>query len=271
MLQYPDIDPVAISLGPVQIHWYGIMYLLGFVALWLLARKRAAVSGLNWSNDQVADLVFYGAMGVVLGGRIGYVFFYNFERFVEQPLSLFYVWQGGMSFHGGFLGVIAALFFLSRSSGKSIYKILDFIAPMVPVGLGAGRIGNFIGGELWGRVTDAPWGMVFPNAGSLPRHPSQLYQFALEGVLLFTVLWLYSSKSRPTFAVAGMFGLLYGCFRFFLEFFRQPDEHIGFIAFGWLTMGQLLSLPMIIAGVAILMMAYRKDTFTNLGQPGYRK
>ncbi|MDT8397296.1 MAG: prolipoprotein diacylglyceryl transferase [Pseudomonadales bacterium] len=264
MLQYPDIDPIAFSLGPVQVHWYGIMYLVGFAGAWLLARKRAALPRSGWNDQQVADVVFYGAMGAVLGGRMGYVLFYGFERFLAEPLSLLYVWQGGMSFHGGFLGVIFAIWLFARHTGKSVFRVLDFIAPLAPVGLGAGRIGNFIGAELWGRVTEVPWGMVFPNAGPLPRHPSQLYQFALEGVLLFIVLWLYSSRPRPVFAVAGLFSLLYGGFRFFVEFYRQPDAHLNFVALGWLTRGQELSIPMILLGVAILWLAYARNTFGNV-------
>lgn len=264
MLQYPDIDPVAFTIGPFQVHWYGIMYLIGFIAAWFLARLRAGRPGSGWTHAQVADLIFYGALGVVLGGRIGYMLFYNFPRLLEEPFSLFYVWQGGMSFHGGLLGVIIAVWLFARQTGKSVLHVLDFSAPLVPIGLGAGRIGNFIGGELWGRVTDAPWGMVFPAAGPLPRHPSQLYEFALEGVVLFIILWLYSARPRPLFAVAGMFSLFYGLFRFFVEFFREPDAHLSFVAFNWLTMGQLLSLPMIIAGAAVLVLAYRGDTFARL-------
>lgn len=261
MLQYPNIDPVALDLGIVQIHWYGIMYLLGFSGAWLLSRKRAAQPNSGWNNEQVADLIFYGAMGVILGGRIGYMLFYNFGSVVNDPLSLVYIWQGGMSFHGGLLGVMIALFLYGRRCNKTGYEVLDFIAPMVPIGLGAGRLGNFIGGELWGRVSDVPWAMVFPNAGPLARHPSQLYQFALEGVALFIILWLFSSKPRPTFAVAGMFSLFYGIFRFVIEFFRQPDAGIDFIAFNWLTMGQLLSMPMIIAGATVIALAYKNNTF----------
>ncbi|MEX2365790.1 MAG: prolipoprotein diacylglyceryl transferase, partial [Pseudohongiellaceae bacterium] len=263
MLQYPDIDPVAFAIGPLQVHWYGIMYLVGFAAAWLLARKRAAQPDSNWSHQQVADLVFYAAMGVVLGGRIGYMLFYNFAALLENPLSLFYVWNGGMSFHGGFLGVIVAIYLFCRNTGKSVYRVLDFTAPLVPIGLGAGRIGNFIGGELWGRVSDVPWAMVFPGAGPLARHPSQLYQAALEGLALFLILWLYSSRPKPTFAVSGLFCFCYGCFRFLVEFFRAPDENIGFVAFGWMTRGQQLSIPMIIAGLLFIFLAYRKDTFGN--------
>ena len=261
MLQYPNIDPIALSLGPLQIHWYGIMYLVGFAAAWLLAKKRAARKNSNWNNEQVSDLIFYGAMGVVIGGRVGYMLFYNFSSLIENPLSLFMVWQGGMSFHGGFLGVIAAVYLFSRNTQKPVFKVLDFVAPLVPIGLAAGRLGNFIGAELYGRVTDVPWGMVFPtDPEGLVRHPSQLYQAGLEGLTLFIIIWIYSSKARPTFAVSGMFCLGYGLFRTFVEFFRQPDNGV-FFAFDWLTRGQLLSLPMIIVGALVVGLAYRNNTF----------
>jgi phosphatidylglycerol:prolipoprotein diacylglycerol transferase len=263
MLQYPNIDPVAISLGPLQIHWYGIMYLIGFGAAWLLAKKRAAKQNSGWNDEQVSDLIFFGAMGVVVGGRVGYMLFYNFSELLSDPLSLFYVWQGGMSFHGGFLGVIVAVYLFSRKTQKSVFKVLDFGAPMVPIGLAAGRIGNFIGAELYGRATDVPWGMIFPTDPlGLVRHPSQLYQASLEGLALFILLWFYSAKPKPTFAVSGMFCMGYGVFRSFAEFFREPDDGI-FVAFGWLTRGQLLSLPMIVAGAVILVLAYTSNTFIS--------
>ena len=267
MLQYPDIDPVAISLGPLQIHWYGIMYLIGFGAAWWLAQRRAAQPGSGWNVAQVSDLIFFGALGVVLGGRIGFMFFYNFERLQQEPLSLFYIWQGGMSFHGGFLGVIVAGILFSRRYKKSTFDVMDFVAPLVPIGLGAGRIGNFIGGELWGRVSEVPWAMVFPGAGPLARHPSQLYQAFFEGLVLFAILWWYSAKPRPRFAVSGLFCLCYGGFRFFTEFFREPDAGIGFVAWDWMTRGQQLSLPMIIVGAAVLYLAHRHDYFAGLGRP----
>jgi phosphatidylglycerol:prolipoprotein diacylglycerol transferase len=259
MLTYPDIDPVAFAIGPLTVHWYGIMYIVAFGGAWALASYRGKRSEPPWSSEQVSDLVFYGALGAVLGGRFGSVIFYNFDRFLADPLWLLRVWEGGMSFHGGFLGVLLAMYLYSRSIKRDFWSTMDFIAPMVPFGLGAGRIGNFIGGELWGRPTEMPWGMVFPHVDSLARHPSQLYQALLEGLVLFTIVWLFSARPRPRLAVSGLFALCYGSFRFLVEFFRQPDEQLGFIAFNWLTMGQLLSLPMIIAGAVFLGLAYNNQ------------
>lgn len=257
MISYPNIDPVAVSLGPLKIHWYGLMYLVGFAGAWWLAQYRSRREDTPLNAAQVSDLIFYGALGVVLGGRVGYVLFYHFDQFLQNPLWIFAIWEGGMSFHGGMLGVIAALFFYGKKLNLNLFELTDFIAPMVPIGLGAGRLGNFIGGELWGRVTDLPWAMVFPRAGDLPRHPSQLYQFALEGLLLFLILWWYSAKPRPRMAVSGLFLICYGVFRFLVEFVRQPDAHLGYIAFGWLTMGQLLTLPMVLAGLVLMSWGYR--------------
>lgn len=259
MLTYPTINPVALTLGPLKIHWYGLMYLLGFVSAWLLAQYRVQKLQLNWTTDQITDFIFYAAMGVIIGGRIGYVLFYDFHNFVHDPLLLIKLWQGGMSFHGGLIGVLLALLLYGYRNQRSFFELTDFIAPMVPIGLAAGRIGNFINGELWGRPTDVAWGMVFPHVDNLPRHPSQLYEFALEGIVLFLILWFYSAKPRPRMAVSGMFLLFYGLFRFILEFFRQPDAQVGFIAFDWLTMGQLLCLPMVVIGVVLLFLSYRKD------------
>lgn len=257
MLTHPDIDPIAIHLGPIEIHWYGIMYLVGFAAAWWLARRRAALNWTPLAREQVDDLIFYGALGVILGGRMGYVLFYNFDRFLAEPWWLFQVWEGGMSFHGGLIGVMIAMFCYSRKVGVGLGALLDFVAPLVPIGLGLGRLGNFIGQELWGRVADVPWAMVFPRDPSqLPRHPSQLYQLALEGVVLFIALWWFSRKPRPAWAVSALFAMLYGVFRFVVEFFREPDRHIGFDALGWLTRGQLLSLPMIVLGALLLVGAY---------------
>jgi phosphatidylglycerol:prolipoprotein diacylglycerol transferase len=258
MLTYPHIDPVALELGPLKIHWYGLMYLVGFAAAWALANYRASRPGSDWTKEQVSDLIFLAALGVVLGGRLGYVLFYNFDHFLQAPLWLFAVWEGGMSFHGGLLGVIVAFWWFGRKHQKRFFTIADFTAPLVPIGLGAGRLGNFIGGELWGRVSDVPWAMLFPRAGELPRHPSQLYQFALEGVVLFIVLWLFSRRPRPAMAVSGLFLCCYGCFRVLIEFFREPDAQLGFIAFDWLTMGQLLSVPMVLLGALLMAWGYRR-------------
>lgn len=261
MLTYPEIDPVIFTLGPIQPRWYGVMYLIGFAAGYLLLAYRAKKPGSLWTPEQVSDVIFYGALGVILGGRAGYVFFYNFPVFLSDPLTLFRIWDGGMSFHGGFLGVMLAMWWYGRKQGRKLFDILDYGAPIVPIGLGAGRLGNFIGQELWGKVTDVPWGMVFPKAGELPRHPSQLYQAALEGVVLFAILWWFSSRPRPRYAVSGMFALWYGVFRFSVEFVREPDAHIGYLAFGWLTMGQVLSLPMVAVGIFLLTLAYRQRQY----------
>lgn len=266
MLTYPDIDPVAFSLGPLTVHWYGIMYIVAFTGAWYLARLRArrAVAGgpamekYRFSDEQIGDLVFYGALGAVLGGRFGSVVFYNFDRFIGDPLWLLRVWEGGMSFHGGFLGVMLAFYFYSRRINRNYFDVLDFIAPLAPFGLGVGRLGNFIGGELWGRPTDVPWGMVFPHVDDMARHASQLYQAVLEGVLLFGLMWWFSSQPRPRYAVSGLFAVGYGVQRFFVEFYREPDSWLGFVALDWLTMGQVLSVPMIIAGAILLVVAYGK-------------
>ncbi|HIF9184089.1 TPA: prolipoprotein diacylglyceryl transferase [Photobacterium damselae] len=256
-LTFPQIDPVLVQIGPLAIRWYGLMYLIGFAFAMWLANRRADQPGSGWTKDQVSDLLFAGFLGVVIGGRIGYVLFYNFDLFLANPLYLFKVWTGGMSFHGGLLGVITAMFWYGHKNGRTFFSIADFIAPLVPFGLGMGRLGNFINGELWGRVTDVPWAMIFPTGGPLPRHPSQLYEFLLEGVVLFITLNLFIRKPRPTGAVSGLFLLCYGSFRFFVEFFRQPDAQLGFFD-GWLTMGQILSTPMILLGAAILIWAYKK-------------
>jgi len=258
MVLYPLIDPIAFSLGPIAVHWYGIMYLIGFSSAWLLGCYRAKKPHSGWTTDHVSDLIFYGALGVVLGGRLGYMLFYDFSNFIANPLLIIRVWDGGMSFHGGVLGVSLSLWLFARFKNKTLSQVADFLVPLVPLGLAAGRIGNFINGELWGRVTTMPWGMIYPNtaAGPLPRHPSVIYEFFLEGIVLFIIIWLFSAKPRPAFAVSGLFLMCYGLFRFICEFFRQPDPQLGFIAFDWLTMGQLLSLPMIIVGIALLTWSY---------------
>jgi len=252
---YPQIDPVALSLGPLQIHWYGLMYLFGFVGAWLLGRLRAERYG--WTVEQVEDLLFYGAIGVIVGGRLGYTLFYDLPANLEHPLNVLKVWQGGMSFHGGLLGVLASFWLFARKTGKSYFTISDFIAPMVPIGLLTGRIGNFINGELWGKVSDVPWAMVFPTGGPLARHPSMLYEAALEGLVLFLILWFYSAKPKPVGAVSGLFLLGYGVFRFMVEFVRTPDQQYGYLALDWLTMGQILSLPMVVLGLFILVKSYK--------------
>jgi len=259
-MTYPQIDPVAFSVGPISVHWYGLSYLFAFLACWGLLAWRIKYSKYprDFTLDQLSDIVFYSALGIIIGGRLGYMLFYNFSAWLEDPLLGFKIWTGGMSFHGGLIGAFVALWLYGRKINKSVIAITDFILPAVPIGLASGRIGNFINGELWGRVTDAPFAMVFPNAGPLPRHPSQLYEFTLEGLLLFLILWLYSIKPKPRYAVTGLFLIGYGIARFIVEFFRQPDAHIGFVAFGWLTKGQLLSAPMIILGLIMFIMAYKR-------------
>ncbi len=258
MLLYPDIDPVALHIGPLAVHWYGLMYLVGFGAGWWLGRVRAKCPGSGWKPEQIDDLLFYVALGIVLGGRLGYILFYGFSDYLADPLNVLKVWKGGMSFHGGLLGVLVAMGLYGRLHGRTFFQVTDFIAPLVPPGLLAGRIGNFINGELWGKVTDVPWAMVYPPKGPEPLHPTQLYEALLEGAALFVILWIYSRKPRPTMAVSGMFLLWYGVFRFGVEFFRVPDAHLGYLAFGWVTMGQVLTLPMILLGIAFVWWAYRR-------------
>ena len=275
---YVAFDPVAFSLGPLAVRWYGIMYLLGFLFFWAggnwLARRRPWWA---WTPQMVGDMLFYGMLGVVAGGRLGYVLFYAFDSFLQDPLFLFRITQGGMSFHGGLLGVIVAMWWFGRRHGMGFWRVADFVAPLVPVGLGLGRVGNFIGGELWGRLSDQPWAMIFPNAiqpggwqsaelraawetgalDHLARHPSQLYQALGEGLGLFLLLAVYSRRPRPAAAVPGLFLVRYGGFRFVAEFFREPDAHLGYLAGGWLTMGMVLSLPMVLAGIVVMLAAYR--------------
>ena len=265
MLTYPEIDPVAIDLGtynvfgselPLQVHWYGLMYLFGFASAWLLGVYRASKPHTPINRKQMEDLVFYGALGTVIGGRLGYIVFYNFESFAQTPSILFRVWEGGMSFHGGLIGVVTAVFLFSRKVRRPFIDVMDFSAPLIPLALGFGRIGNFIGGELWGRVSDVPWAMVFPKGGDDPRHPSQLYQAFLEGVVLFAILFWFSRKPRPRYTVSALFLIVYGALRFGVEFVREPDSHIG-LAFDWMSRGQLLSIPMVVLGIVIFVVAYR--------------
>ncbi len=260
MLTFPVIDPVAMSLGPIKVHWYGIMYLIGIAGSWYLLSKRVNKPNSPIKGEALEDLIFYAAMGVILGGRFGYVLFYNFNHFLADPVMLFKVWQGGMSFHGGLIGVIIAMLIFARKQKCTLLALTDFIAPVVPVGLFAGRIGNFINAELWGKPTDVYWSFVFPGGGPLSRHPSQLYEAALEGVALFLILWFYSSKPRPAMAVSGLFALFYGLFRFIVEFYRVPDAHLGYLALDWLTMGQILSTPLIVIGIILLGLAYSKKS-----------
>ncbi len=274
MIAYPEIDPVAIALGPLKIHWYGLMYLLAFASFWWLGKRRALQPQSIMRPEQIDDLVFYGALGVVLGGRIGSVFFYNLDSFISNPLYLLKIWQGGMSFHGGFLGVLVAMEWYRRKIGCSFFQLTDFIAPLVPLGLAAGRLGNFINAELWGAPSTLPWAMKlsceqFPPdryvdfAGPLcfsARHPSQLYEMVFEGLLLFVLLWLISAKPRPVMSVSGYFLLLYGIARTGVEFIRLPDAHIGYLMnTDWLTKGIVLSVPMILLGIALIILAHRKN------------
>ncbi len=286
MFPIHHIDPIAIALGPVKIHWYGLMYVLGMFVAWRLALSRLRAGRLpGVSENALGDLVYYAMLGVLLGGRIGYLVFYGWQQIADDPLYIFRIWEGGMSFHGGLIGVMVAGWLWSRQQKLHYFDTVDFVAAAAAPGLGFGRIGNFIGGELWGRTTDAPWAMIFPNSlpaqyahlphealvklnetGALDayaRHPSQLYQATLEGLVLFCLVWFFTRKPRPRYAASGLFALGYGMFRFAVEFVRQPDAQLGFLAFDWLTMGQVLSLPLIVVGVVLLWLSRRAPTLAK--------
>lgn len=265
MLVHPQFDPVAFSLGPLSVRWYGLMYLLAFIQFWWLGRHcirtRPWLARAGWTPERLDDLIFYGVLGVIVGGRLGQIVFYDPGYYFANPAEMLAVWKGGMSFHGGFLGVLVAMAIYARKRGQNWWAITDFIAPLVPLGLAAGRLGNFINGELWGRVADAtlPWAMIFPQIDMLPRHPSQLYQAGLEGVALFVILWLFSRRERPRGTVSAAFLIGYGAFRFVAEYFRTPDDGIFGQSYT-ISMGQWLSLPMIVAGIALLTLFYRKES-----------
>ena len=271
-MHYPAIDPVIFSFGPLAVRWYGVAYLCAFAACWWLGIRRAARPDSGWDAQAVSDVVFYGAVGAVLGGRVGYVLFYGFEQFLRDPLWLVRIWDGGMSFHGGLIGGMLGLWWFGRHSGRSFLAVGDFMAPLVPLGLGFGRLGNFANTELPGRMTDSAFGLIYPCAADairninplctgawepFARHPSPLYQAFAEGVVLFAVVWLVSSRPRPLGVVSGVFLVAYGVLRLITEYFRQPDSHLGFVALDWLTMGQLLSIPMIIVGILLCLYGRR--------------
>ncbi len=258
-MQFPIIDPIALSIGSLELRWYGIMYLLAFTTAWALGRYRVRLSQTKphptykpWTAANFDDLLTLGMLGVILGGRFGFVLFYDLPNYLRDPFEIFRIWNGGMSFHGGLLGVLAAMWFYARRNQRHFLEVMDFVAPFVAPGLFFGRIGNFINGELWGNVSTVPWAVIFPHAGPLPRHPSQLYEAVLEGIVLFIVVWVFSSKPRKLGAVAGSFALCYGLARFLVEFVRTPDAHLGYLALGWMTMGQILSIPLIAIGLWLL-------------------
>jgi phosphatidylglycerol:prolipoprotein diacylglycerol transferase len=280
MLTYPAIDPVIVTLGPLAIHWYGLMYVIGFAVAWLLARRRAGAPDSTWRPVDVDDLIFYAAIGVIAGGRVGWLLFYGGEQVIENPITIIQIWKGGMSFHGGLLGVIVAVALFARQRQRRVADVLDFLAPLPGIGIFAGRIGNFINGELWGKPTDAPWGVVLDPTLLHPKqadealrlcerfqvdpcviqvHASQIYQGLLEGLLVFVILWIYTSRHRPRYAPSGLFLIGYGVCRFLIEFVRLPDINRGYILWDWVTMGQILSTPMILGGIALLVIAYRRN------------
>lgn len=264
MLIHPMPDPIAFELGPLAVRWYGLMYLFAFAQFIVLGRLRIRqphIAAAKWTKEDLDDMLFYGVLGVIIGGRLGEVLFYDPAFYFSHPSQIFAIWKGGMSFHGGFLGVMLAMALWGRKKGRNVMDILDFIAPLVPLGYAAGRIGNFINAELPGRLADAtlPWAMVWPNVDNLPRHPSPIYQALIDGVLLFIVLWLYARKPRPFMAVSGVFALGYGCARFFTEYFRTPDYEVSFAGLT-ISAGQMLSAPMIVLGIVLLVVAYRRRT-----------
>lgn len=260
MLHYPQFDPIAVQIGPLAVHWYGLMYLLGFALVWVLGKWRINHGKTDLSVQDLEDIIFYSVMGVVIGGRLGYVLFYKPGEYFSHPLEIFYLWEGGMSFHGGLLGVIAVLSIFAYKKRKSLLEIGDFVAPLIPLGLGAGRMGNFINGELWGRPTTLPWGMIFPQTqDGIPRHPSQLYEMGLEGFVLFALVWWFARKPRPVGQVSAVFLMGYGLFRFLVEFTRAPDYFLGLLV-GGLSMGQLLSLPMMLVGAIIFWVSAKKSS-----------
>lgn len=262
MIHVPNFDPVALQLGPLQVHWYGLMYLLGFWAVWWLALRRSRSPYAPFRAEQISDLLFYCVLGVILGGRLGYTLFYGLPGFLADPLSLLRIWQGGMSFHGGLLGVAVAVALFARRQKLPFLHIGDLVAIVVPAGLMFGRIGNFINQELWGAPSDLPWAMLFPaDPEQLPRHPTMLYEALLEGPVLLALLWWYGRRQRPLGALSGLFLLLYGSFRALVELLRLPDAHIGYLAFGWLTMGQLLCVPMLLMGGWLMLSAPRRGPF----------
>ena len=256
-MKYLVIDPVILDLGFVKIYWSGVMYLFAFLSAYLLARYRAKSSE-KWNSSNVDDLIFYGALGVVLGGRVGYLLFYNFTSFITNPLIFFNFQNGGMSFHGGFIGILIATILFNKNSKFSFFETTDFIAPLIPLGLAFGRIGNYINGELWGKVTSSAFGIYAPDQSGIwaQRYPTQLYEALLEGVILFFILWFFSKNNKPLMATSALFSIFYGIFRFIIEFIRVPDSHIGYLAFEWLTMGQLLSFPMVLVGLFVFYKSY---------------
>lgn len=252
MLQH-NINPVAFSIGGIEMHWYGLMYLVGFAVGWVLARSRAAKPGSGWTPTQVDDLLTWVMLGVIIGGRLGYVLFYDPASYLRDPVEIIRIWHGGMSFHGGLLGALAAFWWFAHSRHKSFWNVSDFVAPLVPQAIMWGRLGNFINGELWGKPSDLPWAIVFKSGGPIARHPSQLYEALLEGLILFIAIWIYSAKPRKPGRISGFFAIGYGMARILVEFVRMPDAHIGYLAFGWLTMGQILCLPVIAIGLWLML------------------